>query len=67
MRDINLTVADQIAVNVVNAHGSVIWTADAAERRAVAGWAGIVDINELPCRVANILNELCGCGMTRVF
>src|ERR1051326_8903599 len=45
-------VADQGAVDVVKAHGSMIRAADAAEERLVTGGGGGVDVDELPGGVA---------------
>jgi hypothetical protein len=66
VRDIDQAVDHQSAVDIMNAHGSVVGTADASKRRPVAGRAGVVDVEELPGRLANISNELGRRRMTRV-
>src|SRR4051794_10423964 len=48
---LKLAIADQRAIDVVNAHGSMVWPTYAAKRGSVAGRAGIVDVDELPRRL----------------
>ena len=55
VRRIDLAIAHQRAVGVVNAHSAVVWTTDAAKKRSVAGCDGSVDVDELPRGVANAL------------
>src|SRR2546427_8080228 len=57
LRGIDLAVAHERAVHVVDAHRAVVGTADAVEEPPVAGGGGSVDVDELPRRVANGLNE----------
>src|SRR5215467_14134779 len=47
VHDFNLTIAKQLAIDVMNAHGAVVGPADAAKSRPVAGEHGIVYVKEL--------------------
>ena len=47
----------QIAINIVNAHGTMVGTADTAEKGTIAGSDGIVDVEILLRSVANVLNK----------
>jgi hypothetical protein len=66
MRDINLAVAYQSAIHVVNSHGAMVGTTDAAKRRSIPGKSSIVYVNELLRRLSNLSNQLSGRLMTRV-
>src|SRR5581483_11693948 len=50
---------------IMNAHGAVIWPRNTSECRSIAGRSCIVDVQELPCCFAYILNKLGGLMMTR--
>jgi hypothetical protein len=68
VRNIDLTIAHQIAVDVMHTHGAVIRTADTAECRLVGGAGGRIDIDELARGVLDELHEPGGDGaiVTRV-
>ena len=58
MRDINLPISHQAAVDVVNAHRAMIRTADTAKRGSVPGWPGIVYIQKRPGCLPDFLHQL---------
>ena len=64
-RGIQQAVADQGAIHVVKAHGTVIRAADTAKERLVTGSGGRINVDELLRGVTNELNEL-GRGGFRV-
>ena len=55
---VNLAVTHERAVDLVNAHGAVIGTADAAKCGCVIR-AGIVDVQELPRGISNDSHKFC--------
>src|SRR5215467_4795470 len=58
LRGIDQTIAHQSTVDVMNAHGAVVRTANAAKERPVACRRSCIDIKELPRCVPNCLNQL---------
>src|SRR5664279_859202 len=61
-RGIQQAVADQGAIHVVKAHGSMIRAANTAKERLVTGSSGGVNVDELARGVSNHLNEFRGHG-----
>jgi hypothetical protein len=59
MFGVNLSVTHWRAIDVMNARGGVVWTADAAKCPPIAGRSGIVNVNELLCSLANNLHQPC--------
>jgi len=58
VRGVNLACAEQCAVDVGRAHGTVVLTGNAAEERRVAGRGGGIDVDVLLRGGANAWNEI---------
>ena len=58
MRDVDQAVSYESAVDVVNAHRTVVGTADAAKGRSITGGAGVVHVNKLLGSFPNELHQL---------
>src|SRR5580704_4163227 len=56
--DAEFVLFHHIAVYIVNSHGSVVGSTDAAERRIVAGANRTIHVEKLTRRVADVLHEL---------
>ena len=56
-RPVDLTIAHQAAVDIVDAHGAVVRTADAPEQGLIVSRGGRVDVQKLPGCIANYFNE----------
>src|SRR5215469_942908 len=63
---LDFAVANECAVDVVNAHGSMVRPAYAAERGFVAGRSGVVDVEEWASCIAHVLYQLGWRGMMLV-
>src|SRR5215469_10549520 len=61
----DFAVANECAVDVVNAHGAMVRPAYAAERGFVAGRSGVVDVEKLASCFAHVLYQLGWRGMMR--
>src|SRR5215469_13698880 len=61
MLNLDLAIAHQGAVDVVNAHGAVVRAGHAAECGLVSRRSGIVHVKEMARRSAHVLHQLSGC------
>ena len=58
LRGVEGEIAEQGAVDVVDAHGAVVGAGDATEKWSVAGGGGVVDVDVLARSLANQLHQL---------